>query len=132
MKTERSAHEVESIADVWLDGSAQRASEHRRFYTEYLGLVEVEHPPVPEGGPAVLCFEGQRNRVCIKSWERPVVDTVPVRAVIAVKSLDALRQILEDNRVMYFSLRGVGGLSHRLQVLDPEGNRLEVRESQLF
>ena len=132
MKTERSAHEVESIADVWVDGSVKRASEHRRFYTEYLGLVEVAHAPVPEGGPGVLCFEGQRNRVCIKQWERPVVDTVPVRAVIAVKSLEALRQILEDNRVMYFPLRGVGGLSHRLHVLDPDGNRLEVRESQLF
>ena len=133
MLRERPDSEVESVDDVLVEGFRSVAEASFRFYVHVLGL----RPAQPYEGRAAasrggeFCFLGHHHRLVLRLVESPRIDTIKRRALICVKSLAEVREILEDTRTEYQRLRGLGWAGERVLVRDPSGNLLELRQEWL-
>jgi catechol 2,3-dioxygenase-like lactoylglutathione lyase family enzyme len=133
MLRERPDSEVEAVDDVRVEAALTLAEASRQFYVEILGLQEDERPEGqagPEGRE--LCFWGQHNRLILQLVEAPRVQPLRRKALICVKSLQGVRDLLDDRRIEYVRCRSLGWAGERLQVWDPSGNLVELRQERLL
>ncbi|UCG32177.1 MAG: hypothetical protein JSU68_10980 [Phycisphaerales bacterium] len=133
MLRERPDSEVEAVDDVRVSAALSLAEESREFYVEILGLQEDENRKgraAPEGGELVFC--GQHNRLILQLMEAPSVQPLKRKALICVKSLQGVRDVLDDRRIEYVRCRSLGWAGERLQVWDPSGNLVELRQERLL
>lgn len=134
MLRERPDSEVESVEDVLVEGAWSAAEATRSFYVEILGLQEDKghEGRAAAAGDLEFCFWGQHHRLILRLMESPRIHTVKRKAVICVKSLGEVRQVLEELRITYVRSRGLGWAGERVLVRDPSGNLLELRQERLL
>jgi catechol 2,3-dioxygenase-like lactoylglutathione lyase family enzyme len=112
-------------------------SEHcREFYTQILGLLlessePPAHDPASPQAEGELRLVGQHHRLVLQFRRNPEIDSVKRAALITVKSLTDVREMLEDRAIPYVRLRSLGWAGERVQVSDPSGNLLELRQERL-
>ena len=129
--------EIEAVQDVFIEVRPEKSEESREFYTQILGLLleparqPPDDPVSPEAG-GELRLVGQRHRLILQSRQDPQIDSVKRAALITVKSLTDVREMLEDRAIPYVRLRSLGWAGERVQVSDPSGNLLELRQERLL
>ena len=133
MLRERPDSEVEAVDDVRVAAALSLAEESREFYVEILGLQEYKNHEGRTGShDRELCFWGQHNRLILQLVEAPRVQSLRRKALICVKSLQDVRDRLDERRIEYVRCRSLGWAGERLQVWDPSGNLVELRQERLL
>ena len=133
MLRERPDSEVEAIDDVRVEAALSLAEASREFYAGILGLQEEESGERqcgPEGRE--LRFWGQHNRLVLQMVDSPRIHPLKRKALICVKSLQDVRDVLDDRRIEYVQCRSLGWAGERVQVWDPSGNLVELRQERLL
>lgn len=119
---------IHAIADVRIECPPEAEDRLRWFYADVLGL----RPAVPgddAAGPA-FAAHGLVLRIEVRPDARP--SPVRRRLVVQIDSLVDAEQRLRDMGLGSELLRGMGIGDRRLVVLDPAGNRVELKEVQLL
>ena len=110
----------------------------RWFYADLCGLDPVGKSSVgeadeggdPDGGAGEgieLRFRSEQLEVRIRIRRRPRIESVACRLTIRVEDLHETREQLEERRIPYEALTGVTYSDRRIAVLDPAGNRIELK-----
>lgn len=95
------------------------------FYGE---LLELEERPYKSNGSEGLCFKSERIELRIRLTDSAHIDERSVRVTVAVDSMDDVAACLEERRVSHSIIQGFRQSDRRLQVLDPAGNRVELKQ----
>lgn len=117
---------VQCVREVRIPVAAERLPAISRFYADVIGL-----PPwttaQPPGGWGI---GDARSRVFFVFRHDPEVEPMRRRFTIGVQSLDTLAERLARAEWPFQEQRGFG-LSDRLLIfVDPQGHRVEVRQSR--
>lgn len=96
----------------------------RWFYGEVCLLDEVD----ASVGGAKLVYRSGRIELRIHLLGSPVVEPVDCRVGILVPELSEATELLEERRVGYDTLSGLTWTDQRISLLDPGGNRVELRQ----
>lgn len=133
MLRERPGSEVEAVDDVRVEAALSLAEASREFYAGILGLQEEDRKE-GQAGPErrELRLWGQHHRLVLQLVEAPKIQPLKRKALICVKSLQDVRDMLEDRRIEYVQCRSLGWAGERLQVWDPSGNLVELRQERLL
>jgi hypothetical protein len=75
-----------------------------------------------------LRFRSARVELRILLKPDPDVDPVRRRAVVSVRSLEAVAATLDERGMAYTRLSGLTWTDRRLSLLDPGGNRVELKQ----
>ena len=102
---------------------AQRLEEARRFYTQVMGLAEIDRPA--ELGDEGIWFKAANIELHI-GVEEPIPATIRHTA-FEVTNLEVARQHLLNNGVTIQKQRVLPG-RNRFSFVDPFGNRMELLE----
>ena len=97
----------------------------RWFYGEIGGLEPV--PPDPDS-VGRLCFKSGRLELSINLVAQPRIEPVATRVTILVPSLDEAAAMLDEHLLRYQRISGIMFTDRRLAVLDPAGNRVELKQ----
>ena len=116
---------IQAIDHVTLEAPPGLRDELRWFYTKIAELEEV-----PQTGPEAprLCLKSARIELRINLVEHPRVDSIGCRATILVTSLKETLECLEERNVGCQQVSGVVYTDRRVAVLDPAGNRVELKQ----
>lgn len=108
------------------------------FYADLCGLDPVgknslggANEGADSGGAAEmereLRFRSERLEVRVAMRRQPRIEAVACRLTIRVEDLYETRECLDERRMPYESLTGVSYTDRRIAVLDPAGNRIELK-----
>jgi hypothetical protein len=75
-----------------------------------------------------LCFKSEQIELRICITEMPRIDPIGCNVVILVPSLDVAIERLDERRQLYSRLSGLAFTERRLELLDPAGNRVELKQ----
>ncbi len=117
---------IQAIDHVNLEAPIGLAEDIRRFYTEIALLDEL---PRSEADPPRLCFKSERIELRIALLERPWIEPVACRVMIAVPSLAETAELLEECGTPYERLSGLSFTDRRLEMHDPAGNRVALKQA---
>ncbi len=115
---------IEAVDHVRLEASVASAEELRWFYGELLGLPAVAGSVV-DG----LRFRSDRLHLHIRLCHEPLVEPIAVRAVLLVPSLSAAAEVLTQREISFQRVSGLDATDRRLSLLDPGGNRVELKQA---
>ncbi len=95
------------------------------FYTEVAGLDRLDNVCVDA---PQMCFKSARIELRFHIKEDPRIDPVACRLAILVRCLPETIDLLVERKIAYESLCGLTFMDRRITVLDPAGNRLELKQ----
>ena len=99
------------------------------FYGELCELHEVK----ADDRPGVqLCYRSGPLELRFHMAEIPRIDPIDCRLTILVPSLIAVREILEEQRLSFDWISGILYTDRRLEVLDPTGHRIALKQMSPF
>lgn len=116
---------VEAVQDVTLAAQPALADKLRWFYGEVAGLTEVSAGVAPRA----LRFRAEKIELRIDLVPDAVVDPIPTRMTLRVRSLTDVAALLDDNAIEYTRFSGMGYTDRAIVALDPAGYRVEIRQS---
>ncbi len=117
---------IQAVDHVNLEAHIRLAEDVRRFYTEIALLDEV---PCSEVDPPRLSFISERIELRVALVEKPWIEPVACRVTIAVPSLAETAELLEERRIPYEPLSGLSFTDRRLEMHDPAGNRMALKQA---
>jgi len=94
------------------------------FYRDILELT----PDSVVTGAGLLCFRSAGVELRIEIRPHARVERLRRRAVIAVPSLPAVAAVLGKQGIAFHPTRGLCWSDQRLALLDPGGNRIELKQ----
>ncbi|MGB0714585.1 MAG: hypothetical protein ACPGXK_01825 [Phycisphaerae bacterium] len=83
---------------------------------------------LPEGTVDVLIYGTVRSPLWILFRDNPAIESVRRRATVMVDALDEVSVELDDLRYDYERCRGISLTDLSLDLLDPAGNRVHIRQ----
>ena len=116
---------IQAIEHVTLEAPPGLNDELRWFYTE---VAELEEAPQAELDGSPLRFRSARIELRVNIREDPLTDSIGCRATILVPSLKESVERLEERNVGCQRLSGIVYTDRRVAVLDPAGNRVELKQ----
>ena len=116
---------IQAVDHVNIEAPPEVAQELRWFYGELAELDEI--PSVP-GAETLLRFRSGDLEVRVRLVSDPDVDPMDQRLAIAISSLFGAKQLLEERHIAWEEFRGFGWTDRRLALLDPGGNRVELKQ----
>lgn len=116
--------QIIAIARVRLEGPVAARERLIWFYRDLVGLVFIEDML----NPSVLRFQSAQLDLHIELSDRPKIDPSCRRALLSVRSLEATATVLDEEGVAYQPLSGWTWSDRRLALLDPGGNRVELKQ----
>ena len=116
--------QIIAIDRVRLEGPVAARDRLIWFYRDLVELVFVEDTL----NSSALRFRSARLELYIDLSDRPKVDPHRRRALLSVRSLEATAAVLDEEGVAYQPLSGWGWSDRRLSLLDPGGNRVELKQ----
>lgn len=116
---------IQAVDHVNLEAPFGIDEELRWFYEEIAQLEEIES----DGSePGRLCFKSGWIELRIRCANAPRIESLPRRVTILVESLDHVVEQLEERSIRYTRLSGLLYTDRRLEVLDPAGNRVALKQ----
>jgi len=97
----------------------------RWFYAEVAVLEEVS---CDDPAPNRLCFISRQIELRVNFVDSPDIDPLEPRVTIFVPSLSEVAERLEERSVPYTTLTGLMYTDRRLEVHDPAGNRVVLKQ----
>ena len=98
----------------------------RWFYTE---IAELQEQPLDAGLCPGICFRSVRIELRIRYSDEPQIESVDCRVILGVNSVDEASERLTERKTPFQRLSGLSMSDRRIQVLDPAGNRVELRQA---
>ena len=117
---------IVAVEHVELETFAGREAELRWFYTELVGLKEVEQP-LP--APPRLRFRSANIELCYALVSAPRLEDTAHRVTLLVDSLWEAREMLDSARMAYTPITGMAYTDRMLSLLDTGGNRVALRQA---
>jgi hypothetical protein len=115
-----------SVDDVRIEAYPASRDDLLWFYVSVTKLRYVE-PPTEIPDHHELRFRSDQHDLLISLSDAPRIEPVACRVIVAVPSLEEAIASLEERRIEFLRLHGIGGARQYLSLLDPAGNRLEIR-----
>ncbi len=97
----------------------------RWFYAEVAVLEEVS---CDDPATNRLCFISRQIELRVNFVDSPDIDPLEPRVTILVPSLSEVAEQLEERSVPYTTLTGLMYTDRRLEVHDPAGNRVVLKQ----
>ena len=94
------------------------------FYRDLVGLTLVEDP----GNREFLVFSSARRELRIDLVHQAVIEKVRRRALISVRSLDDVADVLEEEGMPHQRVSGMTATDRRITLPDPAENRVELKQ----
>lgn len=116
-----------AVEHVELESPFGLESDVRWFYGELAALDEVA--AAPESASSAIAFRSARIELRIRFLETPQIDEVKLRTTILVPSLRDVIHECRARRIDFTPISGVVWTDRRIQLLDPAGNRVELKQS---
>ena len=123
--TRVNSNRIRAIDHVRLEAPCGIEAALRWFYGDIGGLEPASSELEVVGR---LCFKSGRLELLIDLLERPRIDPVATRLTILVPSLEEAAAVLDEHSVRYQRISGVMFTDRRLAMLDPAGNRVELKQ----
>lgn len=120
---------IQAVSDVVMEGRVGLEDELRWFYSQ---VAQLEEAPDSVDATGQVCFRSAHMHVRICLVERPRIDLMVRRLTIAVDSLAAASELLEERRVRYERLHGLLFTERRLVTRDPAGHVVELKQGWPF
>lgn len=117
-----------AIADVFIESHPDFFEPMDWFYGELIALRRVE--PLDDMGesPAEVRFRSDQHDLHVRFTDIPKIEPVAVRVMCEVPFLEDVAEVLTDRKYEHDWLRGLARTDRRIQLLDPAGNRIEIRK----
>jgi hypothetical protein len=119
--------EVHCVREVRLGVLAHATNEGLHFYVDVIGLQPWRTPRVVPGAFGV---GNPRRGLLLQVRHDPEVDEVRRRLTLVVASLDELERRLVEIAWPFERVRGIVGSDDRIDLNDPAGHRIEIRQSR--
>ena len=117
---------IQAVDHVDIEAPLGIDDELRWFYGE---LLDLEERSADESMGPGLCFRSERIELRIRVAQDPQVESVECRVIVGVSSMVDTIERLEERKVPFQLLSGLGRSDRRIQVLDPAGNRAELTQA---
>lgn len=115
--------QIIAVDDIELESKADARDELIWFYAQLIGL----HDATEENAEA-LRFRSHEFELRIRLVPEPKLEPLHVRLHLWVASLSAIKTELRDRRIAFEEHHGITGTDRRIHLLDPGGNRVEIRQ----
>jgi hypothetical protein len=115
--------QIVAVQDVELEGRPGAKEALIWLYRDVVGLA-LDERDAEEG----LCFRSGPIALWYRLVDEPRLATVPCRLVVEVRSLWDVRGQLDERGSSYTMMRGFAWTDRRLSMLDPAGNRIEMKQ----
>ncbi|MFD2042878.1 VOC family protein [Ornithinibacillus salinisoli] len=115
----------ERLDHVQLAAPIGKEDDARTFYSEILGLKEIEKPE-PLRNRGGVWFQAGMVHIHI-GVEEPFTPAKKAHPAIRVRNIEAMKKYLDSRNIDYISDKNLPG-ANRFYVSDPFGNRLEFLE----
>lgn len=119
---------IQAVENVTLDAPHDRAEALRWFYGDLAGLDAAP----PGSSRDDLRFRSGRIILTIRLAHAVVIDPLPVRLTLLVRSLAAVRKKLDERRIAYEVFTGMLPSDRSIAVADPAGHRVILRQDGTF
>ncbi len=116
---------IVAVDHVTLEAPRESENDLRWFYGELATLDEVV--AAAEWGRRIV-FKSLRIELRIDLRESPKVDPIDCRLTVRVPLLDEVIEQLEDRKIEFQPISGIHWTDRRITLLDPGGNRVELRK----
>ena len=117
---------IVAIDDVEMEASSDCEPRLRWFYGEFINLETLPERTDP-GGVRVLRFKSERIELHISLMDSPAIDSVECRGRFLVPSVHDAVEMLQEHSYPFRLVRGLSFTDLSIDLLDPAGNRVEVR-----
>ncbi len=115
-----------AVSHVTLESPPGLEDQHRWFYGELAELEEVVRAEPTDR--RLLSFVSPPIELRIRITPDPDIRSTKTCVVILVTSLSAAIEQCMERRINYTRLSGMAATDRRIQVLDPAGNRAELKQ----
>lgn len=121
------SYRIKAVDQIVREGATGLADAIGWFYVEVAGLEEAEPCVGSDGEVSTLRFRSSVQEVQIRLVANPSIERTGFPIVIAVPSLEAAAELLDERSVAYETLSGISWPDRRLATNDPAGNRIELK-----
>lgn len=115
---------IVAVDHVHLDVPPGLAEALTWFYGDLGGLELLSG----DAGPFRLRFKSGRLELRLREVSEPEIDGVEVRVTLLVDSLAQTRELLDEGRWTYERISPIAMTDRRIQLLDPAGHRVELKQ----
>jgi hypothetical protein len=98
------------------------------LYRDVIGLKLVPPPFDAREYDSRLRFRSGDIELRYQLRQSPETEPLACRLVVKAASLHSTQTALRARRIVFVRLRGMDGTDRRLSMLDPAGNRIEVKQ----
>ena len=117
---------IQAVDHVNIESPQELEDKLRCFYAE---IAELEERPLDAAMDPGIRFRSERIELRIRFSEEPRIESVECRVIVCVSSIDEAAERLSERKTPFQRLSGLAGSDRRIQVLDPAGNRVELRQA---
>ena len=116
--------QIIAIARVALEAPPGAKDRLIWFYRDLVGLTFIEDTL----NHSLLRFRSGQLELHVLLCDQPRIEQIRRQAVVSVESLEATMQTLQEERIPFERLFGVNWSDRRVGLLDPGGNRVELKQ----
>lgn len=120
---------IVAVDHVELESPAGLIDELRWFYGQ---LCELEEIPLDGQSNQLLVYKSGQIELRINEVDEAIIKQVDRRVTILVKSLFDVEASLVEKSISLERIRGIGRNDRRLEVLDPAGYRVALKQMSTF
>lgn len=122
--------QIVAVDHVELEGVPGAVGDLLWLYQDLVGLTLMASESVEPTGPpgTLLRFRSGNIELRYRLRPDPVVEPVACRLTVEVPLLGRIEAVLLERSWPYQRLRGLRRTDRRLSLLDPGGNRIEIKQ----
>ncbi len=116
--------QINAIDRVTLEAPEGVEEELCWFYGDLVGLTQ----DLAEPQDGELCFRSAHVELRIEIKAAPKIESNRRRTTVSVAALQWVMDRLDERRIGYTRVSGLGWTDRRISLLDPAGNRVELKQ----
>lgn len=119
------ASRIQAVDHVNLESPFGLDEDLRWFYGE---VAELEEKPWEAPHGPGICFGSEQIELRIRFSTEALIEAVDCRVILAVASIEDATAMLSERHVECYCVSGLSWSNRRIQVLDPAGNRIGLKQ----